>query len=153
MGYTHYLTVSKAEIDAKTWEQITDDVKAIVGKSPVLLVREYDRVDEKPEINGEVIAFNGPGEDGHETFWVSRVNDRAPRYKGDNPRWSFCKTAQKPYDVVVTAILAYLASVWPNLYSVTSDGDQEEWRDGVDLARAALPNNAISVPRGVRVTA
>jgi hypothetical protein len=152
MGYTHYWTVSKPIVEAETWKKIIDDVRVIVSKSPAPLAREFDNTTEKPHIDGAFIAFNGIGDNGHETFWVSRVNDRKPRYVGDNPQWSFCKTAHKPYDVTVTAILAYLDSVWPNFYSVTSDGEPEEWQAGIDLAKAALPekDNIISVPRKVR---
>ena len=155
MGYTHYVTVSKPIVEAATWKKIIDDVRVIVSKSPVPLAREYDTITEKPQIDGARIAFNGIGDDGHETFWISRVNDGKPRYDGDNPLWSFCKTAHKPYDVTVTAILAYLDSVWPNLYSVRSDGEPKEWQAGIDLAKAALPDqaHAIFVPREVSKSA
>jgi hypothetical protein len=146
MGYTHYWTVSKSEIDGKTWKKISDDIKVIIKNSPATLVREYDNINQPPLIDGKVVVFNGVGDNGHETFFISRVND---------PLCSFCKTAQKPYDVAVTAILAYLDSVWPNLYSVASDGEPDEWQAGVSLAKVALPAqaHAISVPRQVKAYA
>ena len=43
----------------------------------------------------------------------------------DNPRWDFCKTARKPYDIVVTACLAVLGE---HGLAITSDGDEQDWR-------------------------
>lgn len=151
MGYTHYWTV-KRNIPKATWATITTDVRAIVKhaiENHIGLVVESDS-NEAPEITEEHFCFNGAGDAGHETFFVSRVI-RAPEYQDDNPKWTFCKTAQKPYDIAVTAILAYLDSIHPGLYVVTSDGDLHEWSPGIALARAALPVYAqtIFAPRSL----
>jgi hypothetical protein len=152
MGYTHYWTRPRFEISKAVWKQITNDVQRIVALSPTPLAYESDQ-QKPPCADGKLIRFNGIGEDGHETFYIERsITDRKPRYQGDNPKWTFCKTAHKPYDVAVTAVLAYLDSRWPDLFKqVSSDGEPSDWQAGIELARKALPELAttIRVPRGV----
>jgi hypothetical protein len=79
---------------------------------------------------------------------------REPRYAGDNPAWAFCKTAYKPYDIVVTAALCYLATV-AKTHAPTSDGEPDEWQPGLGLATAALPQFAdvLDIPAGVKQSA
>jgi hypothetical protein len=89
----------------------------------------------KPKFTKEVISFNGVEDDSHETFHIQRTITREPRYEGDNPRWNFCKTAYKPYDVVVTACLTYLATKG---FEVTSDGGPEDFKAGIELVHRAL---------------
>lgn len=148
MGYTHYWTRSKFEISKKDWALIAADVAKIVAESPVPLAFEYDEIDKTPCVDAELIRFNGVGDAGHETFYIARcipADERKPRYPDDNRKWSFCKTAHKPYDIVAVAVLAYLGSCWPKLFSVDSDGDAAEWREGTELAQSALPDRARSI--------
>lgn len=115
MGYTHYwsgwLTVSA---------ELIEDVQRLIDASgiaiadgqgsgqPVLLERDH-------------IALNGFGEEGHETLWLEHgVNHKSAG--------SFCKTARKPYDRVVAAVL--LRAEWRSQrFYIRSDGDwnEEEW--------------------------
>jgi hypothetical protein len=79
------------------------------------------------------IHINGKGEDGHEDFLLRE------RFKKAKEQWGFCKTAQKPYDLVVTAMLAVIEHyMGPELFSVSSDGWLDEWVNGVNLARVVL---------------
>lgn len=115
MGYTRcWRNVSKLT------PEFLAGATAIIKASPCPLVFEYDEPWSAPEISEENIIFNGVEDDGHETFVLSPG-------KG----FSFCKTAYKPYDVVVTAILA-LADHY-NICSVSSDGNKDDWQAGVDL--------------------
>ena len=50
----------------------------------------------------------------------------------------FCKTAQKPYDVVVVACLAVLKHRMKDLIVISSDGDSADWWLGVAMARRIL---------------
>jgi len=74
----------------------------------------------------ESISFN-QAENGHEPFSFPPNED-----------FEFCKTAEKPYDAVVVACLTVLAHRWPNIITVSSDGDAHEWERGVQLARKVL---------------
>jgi len=132
MGYTHYWK-NKSDIPHDVWLLICDDVEKIIAKSPVPLAHEYDEPGSAPEVKrenadggGPVIFFNGVGDDGHETFVVT---PRAAEFE-------FCKTANKPYDVVVTAVLLVIADRW-DAFTLSSDVDKTDWVDGATLAAHA----------------
>lgn len=93
-------------------------------------------------IEPTAFRFNGLNDDAHETFYVDQGNDE----------WSFCKTARKPYDVAVTAILAYLEGAHPDKFSVGSDGDSDDWQAGIKLLKTALGTKAAfaQVPAEIR---
>lgn len=143
MGYTHYFK-QKRSFDKDEWTQICIDVAAIVGDvqnvQGIALAYECDEPGRQPQIDGKVIRFNGLGYDGHETFLIDRIKRK------DNS-W-FCKTAQKPYDLAVTAVLAYLATLDESAFDVSSDGDPEDWVAGVELAKRVVARraNQIDIP-------
>jgi hypothetical protein len=124
MGYTHY--IKSAGVDADVWAKFLEDAKKLVKNSGIPVQYESDE-EQPPMLTSEQIRFNGVGEAGHETFLLER--------KGGN---EFCKTAQKPYDTVVTAILVAAKHHFPNGIRVTSDGGDEDWADGFELAEKLL---------------
>jgi len=119
MGYTHYWTITKPSTEQA--QQFVSDVNEIIAATQVELRREYDRPGTAPEVTTSSIAFNGVDDDGHETFYIDLENGG-----GD-----FCKTAEKPYDEVVTAILIRAAITLGA--EVRSDGYWNEWGPGRDL--------------------
>lgn len=136
MGYTHYYTGKKKFSDSE-WQTIQTDVLAILKAAKTAGVVLGDGMGEimiEPEfaIEPTAIRFNGLNDDAHETFYVDQGNDE----------WSFCKTARKPYDVAVTAILAYLEGAHPDKFSVGSDGDSDDWQAGIKLLKTALGTRA-----------
>ena len=50
----------------------------------------------------------------------------------------FCKTAYKPYDIVVTACLVILQYRLGDAIQVSSDGGAVDWVAGVNLARSVI---------------
>lgn len=115
---------------------------------------------------GGTITFNGVAPDltyrdewAHETFWMNvdpisqfqgddslSIRKRAEYEKENHSWWDFCKTAQKPYDAVVTAVLLRAVDLLP-LFGVGSDGDWEDWLNGRLLYRQAFgqePRNPFS---------
>ena len=148
MGYTHYWTISLGD-DEETWGRALEAGIKIALASPVPLRREYD--EDAPPALGDGIRFNGVGEDGHETFVIpaNTVDGSAPRYPGQRtPGWDFCKTAQKPYDLIVVAVLATLTHYAPDSFSCSSDGWPTDWVDGVRFARE-VTGAPIQIPEGV----
>lgn len=133
MGYTHYTTQHK-KFTNKEWKEIVKDISAILqyvqATKSVCLANGMGDCDTQPEITDSHISFNGVGENAHETFHLEK----------DGKGWSFCKTAFKPYDLAVTATLTYLSSV--HGFSVASDGEPSDWKDGLETAISALPNYA-----------
>jgi len=75
-----------------------------------------------------MIRFNGKDDEGHETFMLTP----------DPSDFNFCKTAQKPYDLVVVAILCLLAHRTDT--GVSSDGDRSDWAEGLKLAQRVAPD-------------
>lgn len=76
------------------------------------------------------IEINGKGAEAHETFTM-------PEHFRDAVEngFQFCKTARKPYDTVVTAMLAVLKHWLGDLIDVSSDGDASDWEQGVNFAK------------------
>jgi hypothetical protein len=76
-------------------------------------------------------ALNGVGEEAHESFrWTSEVT-REPV----DGEWvfDFTKTAYKPYDAVVTAILIRAKHIYGDAVRVESDGSWDDWTMGRNL--------------------
>lgn len=69
-----------------------------------------------------IIQFNGDMEKemNHDTFHIN-LDTRAG--------FGFCKTARKPYDILVRyALLILKQTLGKDVFSFTSDGKKEEWR-------------------------
>lgn len=146
MGYTHYWTQTRDF----TPEQMGDIVAAVrriiktaqkcevscgYGEDTVMpTICGFDGTG-APTLNEEEISFNGQGPDfDHETFYFKAKRELP--YPGGELGWACCKTARKPYDVVVTACLTFLQADYG--FEVSSDGEMEEWEAGVALAEEAL---------------
>lgn len=145
MGYTHYWSQKRA-FTADKWRDASQHIGEILKHAEhvrgIPLANANGDAGSRPEFLRAEIMLNGVGDSAHETFAVSRKPDR----KQINTN-SFCKTARKPYDIVVKACLSYLSTV-AEIFDVTSDGDGSEWLDGVELARDALPRfaNVLDIP-------
>lgn len=136
MGYTHYWTHNEKFTPAE-WVTIAADVETILKTAVADGLKLGDgfgenAIEPRATIGKNGISFNGLDEDSLETFGIG------PEPQG----WDFCKTERKPYDVAVTAILAYLESAHPDKFSVGSDGDKEDWQPGIALLKKALGTRA-----------
>lgn len=132
MGYTHYFTCNpapkgQAQAIEKKYQRAIKDCQSIVkayyaefgglsGYTAHTTIGAYGGV-----------MVNGKGDEGHEDFCLTE------HYNQNES--GFCKTAQKPYDIVVVACLAVLKHRLGDCVSVSSDGDAKEWEDGIKLAR------------------
>ncbi len=155
MGYTHYWTQTR-DLDAEEFAQVSADVLAILADAQhryeIAICDGAATPHSRPEVSGDRLAFNGTDVDdrGHDTFELFRVRSADPHFGAEYLGWDSCKTARKPYDTAVTAVLCYLASVVES-HSVTSDGAGRDFLAGLELARQALPRfaNRLDIPRGV----
>lgn len=140
MGYTHYWTQTR-DLTEQEFGDFVGSARRIIaaaeGKptdsanggytSPVQICNWDGKG--KPELTKNKLSLNGNGPDlDHESFVINRVID--------SDAWSFCKTARKPYDVVVVALLIILAQDYG--FEVSSDGDVEDWEAGEKLVAEAL---------------
>jgi len=106
MGYTHY------------WENVPSGflpkeaikhIETLLAHYAPLIQIEFDDP-QNPIATDELIHFNGKGENGHETFFFT-----------PEPSFQFCKTARKPYDIVVCEVLLILKHFIPEM-KLSSDG-------------------------------
>lgn len=108
IGYTHYFE-KKIAVGVADWEKFVPKVQRIIdferSKGVLLEVEACDELS---------VSLNGIEEDSHETFFLNRQPSD----------FSFCKTAQKPYDLTVTTILALAEETLPG-FSWSSDGGHE----------------------------
>jgi len=89
------------------------------------------------------LQVNGKGGNGHEEFTLrEHYNQLEP---------GFCKTARKPYDIVVTACLLILYYRLGDLIDISSDGDTDDWVNGRALAKQVLKLN-ITIPCSIRLS-
>ena len=130
MGYTVYYS-QKRPFTNLEWQRITDNVRDMFNR---LKQVKGGRGDGRPLIDNTDIIFNGDRskEEDHETFQLMKAGDG----------FQFCKTARKPYDRYVKAVLV-LANFWaPGALEVTCDGDSEPdcWTEGVRIATIYTKN-------------
>lgn len=141
MGYTHYWTHKKRFTNPQ-WALIDGALHVITKAANVPC--ETDLTDKGR------IYLNGIGEDARETFFLSKERAPAkPWQKRGERGWDFCKTAHKPYDLIVTAMLCYLESTFPDHFSVSSDGTPADWEAGRALAAGIFPGLEIYIPKEV----
>lgn len=147
MGYTHYWDLKNPT--SKTKQQFIDvmmDVEMIMNSLPKFstsagghyksypLVLRNGLGEGVPVITSQEIIFNGDGSEGldHETFIFSFVNP--------DDQSGFCKTARKPYDLVVCAVLISLANRVDG-FECSSDGDWEDWEDCLKFYKEVVTKN------------
>ncbi len=135
IGYTQYWQKNN-DLDQKTWnEKFVPVCKEIIKTSEVPL---GDAMGNEPEksasttfmgliCDNQNIIFNGIGADSHETFHFSKQKED----------FSFCKTARKPYDKVVVAILKLAEHCFEG-FSWSSDGNDDDHKEGTILLVDAL---------------
>lgn len=113
MGYTHYWTI-KEPIEAKAWDKFLEGARQLIATADEAGIQLEDTSSDS------AIVLNGVGVGAHETFVITC----------EDVGYNFCKTAQKPYDTVVTAILIYAKKVFGDAILLTSDGAWFDWQGG-----------------------
>jgi len=119
MGYTHYWNRKDKAATDEQWRQVTTFAKALFKDQDGLLA-DGDGAEGTGPIVASGIEFNGIGPASHETFFIDR-NDLGGRF-------AFCKTARKPYDAAVVALLSYMEGL--GLIEFTSDGNNDDLEEG-----------------------
>ena len=159
MGYTHYWSFHKVKgVTASEQEAQYQAALLDIGKFARYWNKKMkgEGADEsrlsgytahtKPGEYGGV-QLNGKGDNGHEPFILRE-------HLNQNEGEGFCKTAQKPYDTMVTAALAILKAHLGQGITITTDGAPSDWVKGVVLAHLYLKNKSITFPcSGWRETA
>ena len=147
MGYTHYYSRPAAlGMDRFTaFSKDADRRLSAVAEQGIALAGPMGRPDTVPEANPNHVAFNGAGDEGHEGFLLECIykpyTTQQPddRYDdGIERHFDCCKTARKPYDLAVTAVLIAAKRHFGTDILVSSDGEGSEWDPARDLCQDAL---------------
>lgn len=133
MGYTHYFTRTDKFYDPKNdlFTHFALGVSQLISTATQQGLRVADGGGEILDgwrIDKEYISFNGYGPESHETFFWP-ANDKNEEYFFH----TFCKTAHKPYDRLVTAALILAKKIYGDMISVGSDGSWADWSEGAAL--------------------
>ena len=145
MGYTHYVTMPKVVASQEAWDSFIDDFKQMLPSFKQHLDTDPES-DQCLSIDKHCIRFNGKGDLSHETFYLER-EWKDDSYKSswldeDRPKthdyFTFCKTAQKPYDIAVCGALIIAKKHFGDNVIITSDGDDDNWEDARDEVQFVL---------------
>ena len=142
MGYTHYnYRPRKNAGSAYMYGKLALDAKAICEYAYTIGIKLGDWSGENgthPEFTEGEFSLNGIDDMAHETFTWKALPTQSEWRKDEPEIFDFCKTAMKPYDAVVTAILIRAKEIYGSCVSISSDGDWSEWQDGRDLYEAVF---------------
>ena len=116
MGYTHYWRLNRDLTAAET-------VAVSKGARKILRAVRADGIElqfaygdkSKGFVQPDGVFFNGTGDYSHEDFVFLFQGHEA-----------FCKTARKPYDAAVVAILAMIKRLVPDAIDLSSDGTDND---------------------------
>jgi hypothetical protein len=143
MGYTHYVERPvKNAGSAYMFGKLALDAKKLCDYANAngIRIRNGEGLGE-PEftefnfsINGDAEGFSEDGRDlAHETFYWVGIPTHPKHREGEPEFFSFCKTAYKPYDAVITAILIRAKHIYGSCVSISSDGNWQDWQAGREL--------------------
>ena len=151
MGYTHYWEFKPPK---KGQADKTEALYQSALKDCARIVKAYYAV------NGGLSGFtahtpigkygglkvNGKGDEAHEDFSLREHF----KQNLEEDAWNFCKTARKPYDVVVVACLIVLKYRLGDRFEVSSDGYSDDWQDGLRLAKNILKLKGLNIPKTIK---
>lgn len=107
MGYTNYWHKYN-DFTNTEWQQIKEEFDYLKTVDGHLI---------KDESTDDIIKFNGIGDNGHEDFYLNR-EAKTPfdkTYAGQDISFDFCKTNEKPYDIVVWHLLTFINRICPHV--------------------------------------
>lgn len=141
MGYTHYWTL-KTDIDPERWGGFTALAGKVLAATTVPVAkRRHGYMDEKgaimpPAVSRIEVSVNGLGSQGGEGFTMLRMASEPSEVPEDGRDFS-CKTEERPYDEVVTALLLAAKESFGRDIEVSSDGEWRDWTKGRALFEKA----------------
>jgi hypothetical protein len=145
--YRHdYPQVKAATV--KQWKAIREDVERLLSNLPtnsesaggtfshltLALANGTGKPGTIPIVTDGEIALNGLEgihDLSHESLWLTRAKNKVENA-------DFCRTARKPYDLVVCAVLIVLQHQAPDVWQITTDGSFEDWEPAREWVEAVL---------------
>lgn len=160
MGYTNYWSWKIPIADERKFAAWSQDTQHLIdyliapGRELPRYIYQFDPPDRvnrpyricgpngngKPVITGILVTFNGDvsSEDDYEPFSIS-----LQELETANP-FSFCKTAMKPYDLLVMSSLVRFAHYFPAT-RLWSDGEEEAITIGLEICQRVFGENAMPI--------
>lgn len=136
MGYTHYWERPTNRLGSLyQFTKLATDTQIIVNeaKRQGIAIGDNFGNGDNANITTDAIAFNGAGDEAYETFYWEHQPEQVA-WRADEPNYfNFCKTAHRPYDAVVTAVLIRAKEIYGSLLTVSSDGTWGDWQMGRNL--------------------
>lgn len=160
MGYTNYYRVPII-MDKEKFKTLSEELHTISGLLPhsksagcnskeVIILCGGDGTG-NPEFTEDTICFNGDESKGlsHETFGFDRNNTRRATIVGSRNGlvFDFCKTARKPYNLMVQLSMLRLKHHFPEC-EISSDGNYEDWKQARALYKRFFKINAPKLDKG-----
>ena len=137
MGYTHYnYRPRKNAGSAYMYGKLALDAKAICEHAYTIGIKLGDWSGENgtsPQFTEGEFSLNGIDDMSHETFTWKALPTQSEWRKDEPEIFDFCKTAMKPYDAVVTAILIRAKTIYGDCVRISSDGDWQDWQAGREM--------------------
>jgi hypothetical protein len=149
LGFTHYYRFYKKPLQQKDFEKfrktfatIAEEIKLLYGSLPRYSKSGGDYYTDqpleirggfgkgKPIINETTIWFNGDEESGmaHETFSIDWS------WEDKEDPFDFCKTARKPYDLLVcVALISFARHFGRDSFRASSDGEMADWLPAIEF--------------------
>jgi hypothetical protein len=146
VAYTHYWHHAR-DVAPGEWANILADFRTLIHNLPEFSTSAGDhfacrrlrlaapdgRPRSQPQLSSERIAFNGVAYARHDLSHEPMILERARASEsdpGEPPEhpFRFCKTARKPYDLAVCALLIVVERRTTGAYLIESDGDVGDWR-------------------------
>ena len=138
MGYTHYWTIQDITKPLMTSE-IAQDIGSIILASEVPIGDGEGIQDSQPVLEHDLVQINGIGDDAYEALCYPPDFEWNRGFRPvESLGFAFCKTARKPYDVVVCAALLAIKHHQGDNVEILSDGEfDDEWQPAYRLYRRA----------------
>lgn len=147
MGYTHYFSFKGIPRGQATQTE-AKYVKAI--KECTKVIQHYSKTfGGLSGFSAHSSKYGGLNVNGSERVGQCEPLVLREHYSQNDP-FNFVKTAQYPYDTVVTACLIILKHRLGDLIEVSSDGNADDWNDGLILARSVLGLKTLPLPKSLR---
>ena len=99
----------------------------------------------EPKFTDDIIIFNGENKDdmSHETF----VMERQSEGRAENGLiFEFCKSARKPYDLMVKISMLRLKHHFPQT-EISCDGGAEDWKQAKEIYKKAFKTTPPKINR------
>jgi hypothetical protein len=138
-------------MDAAKFKTLSEELKTIAGLLPQdVKIAEWSKKSPvlcgwngtgNPEFLENEIAFNGDKTDDmdHESFVIQRDNSKE-REDEKGLIFEFCKSARKPYDLMVKISMLRLKHHFPKT-EISCDGDASDWKQARTIYKKAFGEN------------